>query len=84
MIHPLHHVLHPNRWLPVVLIILHLLRLFEVPGFVGLEFATMIGRNKSLLRLLMLRSLAPWGMMPWDLMPWDLILRGLRLWSLIP
>jgi hypothetical protein len=49
------------------LIILHLLRLFEVLGFVGLRFATMIGGNKSLLRLLVLRSLAPWGKMPWVL-----------------
>jgi hypothetical protein len=58
------------------LIILHILRVFEVLGFVSLGFAILLGRNKSLLRLLMLRSLAPWGMMPWDLMPWGLILRS--------
>jgi hypothetical protein len=52
-------------------------------GFVELGFATMIGRKKSLLRPLMLRSLAPWGMMPGVLMPWDLI-RSLMPWSLIP
>jgi hypothetical protein len=28
--HPLHHDLHPNRWLSVVLIIFHLLRPFRV------------------------------------------------------
>jgi len=47
--HPLHYALHPNRWLPVVLIIFHLLRPFKVLGF-GLGFAIMIGRYKSLLR----------------------------------
>jgi hypothetical protein len=31
--HPLHHALHPNRWLPVVLIIFHLMRPFRVLGF---------------------------------------------------
>jgi len=51
--------LHPNKWLPAILNILHLLRLFKVLGFVDLGFATTIGRYKSLLRLLMLRSLAP-------------------------
>jgi hypothetical protein len=63
------------------LIILHLLRLFKVSGFVGLGFTTMIGRNKSLLRPLMLRSFALWGIMPWGLrrlMPW-----GMILWSLV-
>jgi hypothetical protein len=92
LIHPLHHALHPNRWLPAVLIILHLLRLFKVLGFIVLGFATMIGKNKSLLRPLMLRSLAPWCMMPrtlilrslmpWCLIPWSLI-RNLMPWSLI-
>jgi hypothetical protein len=41
----------------------------------------MIGRNKSLLRPLMLRSFALWGIMPWGLrrlMPW-----GMILWSLV-
>jgi hypothetical protein len=56
--------LHPNRWLSAVLIILHILRLFKVPEFVDLGFVTMIGRYKSLLRPLMLRSLVPWCMMP--------------------
>jgi hypothetical protein len=51
--HPLHHALHPNRWLYVVLIIFHLLRPFRVLGF-DLGFATVIGRYKSLLRALML------------------------------
>jgi len=70
MIHPLHHTLHPNRQLPIELIILHLLRLLhEVPWFVSLEFAILIGRKKSLLMLLMLRSLTPWGLVPWILMP---------------
>jgi hypothetical protein len=43
------------------LIIFHLLRPFRVLGF-DLGFATMIGRYKSLLRLLMLRCLVPRGM----------------------
>jgi hypothetical protein len=61
--HPLHYALHPNRWLPVVLIIFHLLRPFKVLGF-GLGFAIMIDRYKSLLRSLMLRCLVPWYMRP--------------------
>jgi hypothetical protein len=76
--HPLHHALNPNRWLPAVLIIFHLLRPFKVLGF-DLGFATMIGRYKSLLRLLMLRCLVPWCMRPRGL-----ILRGLMPWYLIP
>jgi hypothetical protein len=69
MIHPLYHALHPNRQLPIELIILHLLRLLrEVPGFVSLGFAILIGRKNSLLRPLMMRSLAPWGVMLWSLM----------------
>jgi hypothetical protein len=66
------------------LIILHLLQLFQVLGFVSLGFAILLERNKSLLRLMMLKSLAQWDMMPWDLMPWGLILRSLMSWSLIP
>jgi hypothetical protein len=41
-----------------------LLRLFKVLRFVSLGLATLIGKNKSLLRPLMLGSLAAWGMMP--------------------
>jgi hypothetical protein len=41
----------------------------------------MIGRNESLLRLLMLRSLVPRGMIPWCLIPWSLV-RILMPWSL--
>jgi len=58
--HPLHHALHPNRGLPAVYIIFHLLRPFGMLGFVELGFATMVGRNKSLLRQLMLRRPVPW------------------------
>jgi hypothetical protein len=89
--HPLHHALHPNRRLPTVLIIFHLLRPFKVLGF-GLRFATMIGRYKSLLRPLMLRCLVPWcvrprslilrSMMPKCLIPWSMI-RSLIPWSLM-
>jgi hypothetical protein len=57
--HPLHHTLHPNRSLPAVLIIFHLLQFFGMLGFVELGFATMTGWNKSLLRPLMLRHLVP-------------------------
>jgi len=77
MIHPLYHALHPNRF--AILIILHLLRLFKVLGFISLGFAILIGKNKSLLMPLLLRSQAPRGMMPWGL-----ILRSLMPWSLIP
>jgi hypothetical protein len=84
MIHPLYHAQHPNRKLPIELIIHHLLQLLhEVPWFVSLGFAILIGRNKSLLRLLILGSLVPWGLMPWSLMPWSLILGGLIPWSLL-
>jgi hypothetical protein len=51
MVHLLYHALHPNRQLLIGLIILHLLRLLhEVPWFVSLGFAILIGRTKSLLR----------------------------------
>jgi len=76
--HPLHHALHPNRWLFVVLIIFHLLRPFQVLGF-DLGFATMIGRYKSLRRSLMLRCLVPRCMRPRSL-----ILRSLMTWCLPP
>jgi hypothetical protein len=89
--HPLHHALHPNWWLTVVLILFHLLRPFKVIGFV-LGFATMIGRYKSLLRSLMLRYLEPRCMrpkglilrslMPWCMPPWSLV-RCLIPWSLM-
>jgi hypothetical protein len=78
MIHPLYHALHPNRQLPIGLIILHILWLLhEVPWFVSLGFAILIGRINILLRPLMLKSLASWGLMPWNLMPWSLILGSL-------
>jgi hypothetical protein len=84
MIHPPYHTLHPYRQLPIELIILHLLRLFhEVSWFVILGFAILIGRDKSLLMWLMLRSLTPWGQVPWNLMPWSLILGSLMPWSLM-
>jgi hypothetical protein len=76
--HPLHHALHPNRWLSVVLIIFHLLRPFRVLGFV-----TVIGRYKSLLRSLMLRCLVSWCMRPRSLISWCMIIRSLIPWSLI-
>jgi hypothetical protein len=89
--HPLHHALHPNRWLSVVLIIFHLLRPFRVLGF-DLGFATVIGRYKSLLRSLMLRCLVPRCMRPsslilrslkpWCLPQWSLV-RSLIPWSLM-
>jgi hypothetical protein len=84
--HPLHHVLHPNKWLFVVLIIFHLLRPFQVLGF-DLGFANVIGRYKSLLRSLMLRCLVPRCMrtrslMPWCLSPWSFV-RCLISWSLM-
>jgi hypothetical protein len=75
--HPLHHALHPNRWLHAVLIIFQLLWPFKVLEF-GFGFATMIGRYKSLLRPLMLRCLVPWCLIPWSmirsLIPWSLML----------
>jgi dihydropteroate synthase len=47
MIHPLYHTLHPYRQLLIELIILHLLRLLhELPWFVSLGFAILIGRKK--------------------------------------
>jgi hypothetical protein len=89
--HPLHHALHPNRWLIVVLIFSHLLRPFKLLGF-DLGFATVIGRYKSLLRSLMLRCLVPRCMkprnlilrclMPWCLSPWSLV-RCPIPWSLM-
>jgi hypothetical protein len=80
MINPLHHILYPNRQLPIKLIILPLPQLLhEVPWFVSLEFAILIGRNKSLLMPLMLRSLTLCDLIPrslilGDLIPWSLIL----------
>jgi hypothetical protein len=80
--HPLHHALHPNRWLYVVLFIFHLLRPFRVFEF-DLGFATMIGRYKSLLRSLMLRCLVSWCMRPRSMISWCLMIRSLITWSLI-
>jgi len=43
----------------------------------------MIGRNKSLLRPLMLRSLVLWAVMPWGLILRSLMPWGMISWSLV-
>jgi hypothetical protein len=80
--HPLHHALHPDRWLPVVLIFFHLLRPSKLLGFV-LEVATVIGWYKSLLRPLMLRCLVSRCISPRSLISWCLMIGSLIPWSLI-
>jgi hypothetical protein len=79
--HPLHHTLHPDRWLNMVLLFFHLLRPPKLLGFV-LGVATMIGRYKSLLRPLMLRCLVSWCMIPRSSISWCLMVWGLIPWSL--
>jgi len=79
--HPLHHTLHPDRWLTEVLLFFHLLRPPKLLGFV-LGVATVIGRYKSLLRPLMLGCLVSWSMRPRSLIAWCLMVWGLIPWSL--
>jgi hypothetical protein len=73
--HPLHHTLHPDRWLTEVPLF------FELLGFV-LGVATVIGRYKSLLRPLMLGCLVSWSMRPRSLISWCLMVWDLIPWSL--
>jgi hypothetical protein len=78
--HPLHHALHPDRRLTVVLLFFHFLRPFKLLGFVLVD-ATVIDWYKS---LLMLRSMRPRGLilMPRCLSPWCLV-RCQMPWSLM-
>jgi len=79
--HPLHHALHPDRWLTVVLLFFHLLRPSKLLGFV-LGVATVIGWYKSLLRPLMLRCLVSRCLRPRSLISWCLMIRSLIPWSM--
>jgi hypothetical protein len=79
--HPLHHTLHPDRWLSEELLFFHLLRPSKLLGFV-LGVTTVIGRYKSLLRSLMLGCLVSWSMRPRSLISWCLMVWGLIPWSL--
>jgi hypothetical protein len=76
--HPLHHVLHPDRRLTVVLLFFHLLRPSKLLGFAFVG-ATVIGWYKLLLRPLMLWSMRLRGLI---LIPWCLV-RCLMPWSLM-